>query len=43
MNVLGIESPYESTDEMEALYNQFTDAEVDVEHITDIDVDEISG
>lgn len=43
MNVLVIESPYESTDEMEALYSQFNDAEVDVEHISDIDVDEKSG
>mgnify|MGYP007023716219 FL=1 len=41
MNVLVIESPYESTDEMEALYRTFTDAEVDVDHASEIDIEEV--
>ncbi|MFB6241219.1 MAG: hypothetical protein ABEJ36_00255 [Candidatus Nanosalina sp.] len=40
MNILVVESQYESTGEMEALYNSFTDAEVDVGHVSDIDIEE---
>lgn len=40
MNILVIESQYNSTSEMETLYNSFTDAEVDVEHASKIDIEE---
>jgi DNA-binding NtrC family response regulator len=40
MNILVVESQYESSEELETLYNSFTDAEVDVGNISDIDLEE---
>lgn len=40
MKILVVESPYNSLEEMDELYNSFTDAEVDVGHVSDIDIEE---
>jgi hypothetical protein len=41
MNILIVESRYNSVEEMDALYNSFTDAEVDVGHASEIDIDDV--
>lgn len=40
MNILVVESQYNSISEMETHYNSFTDAEVDVEYASEIDIEE---
>ena len=41
MKILVVESPYNSLEEMDELYNSFTDAEVDVEYASEIDIEEV--